>query len=102
MERKLRATGARARHQTPVLEVQGHKAAAHITGVPVDTGRLAAGVRNAKVKAGPWGFVLLTDVPYARYVFRGTATMAARPPQLPSSVGRDTARAISADLERAQ
>ena len=102
LERKLTATGARARQQTPTLQAQGRRAAAKVTGVPVDTGTLAAGVRNAQVKAGPWGFVLLTDVPYARYVFRGTASMEARPPQLPTSVGSDTAQAIAKDLERAQ
>lgn len=98
LEHRLAATGSRAHHQEPVLRAQGHAAARAVTGVPVDTGRLAAGVRSAQVKVGPWGFVLLTDVPYARYVFRGTPTMEARPPVVPASVGANTAKAISSDL----
>jgi hypothetical protein len=71
-----------------------------VTGIPVDTGRLAASVRNPTIRSGDWGFALLTDVPYARYVFRGTPTMDARPPQVPATVGQATARAIASDLAR--
>lgn len=102
LERKLTDTGRRVRHQQDVLAVQGRAAARAITGVPVATGTLAKSVARAQVKVGPWGFALLTGVDYARFVFRGTSVMEARPPHVPASVGANTAQALAADLRRIQ
>ena len=59
----------------PALE----RAARHapVTGIPVDTGKLAA---SPRVRVEGDEALIVSDVPYARFVFRGTRHMAARPP----------------------
>lgn len=98
--------GARAREQTAVFESEGRRAQRLVSGIPVDTGRLDRGVRGgpeSELKSGPWGFVLLTRVPYARFVFRGTSRSTARPPRVPSAtIARSTCSSVARDLDRAR
>ena len=62
---------------TPALERAAGRAT--VTGIPVDTGKLAASphvrVEGDEVK-------IVSDVPYARFVFRGTRYMPALPPHV--------------------
>lgn len=102
---RIDAMARRARNQTATFQEQARRAQRSITGIPVDTGRLAASARggpDSHIEAGPWGFAILSDVPYAAFVFRGTSRMRARPPRVPRSIGADTARAVSRDLDRAR
>jgi hypothetical protein len=63
-----------------------------VVGVPVDTGTLAASFR---VRETADGAEIVSDVPYARFVFGGTAYMAARPPRLE---GPDLAATVAKEL----
>jgi hypothetical protein len=101
-QRKLRAIGDRARHQRSTFERQARNAQRRITGVPVDSGRLRQGITGAESTrvVTDYGYRIGTDVPYARFVFRGTKYMAARPPTVPRDLGADAARAIAGDLRR--
>ena len=98
--------GARARAQTHTFESEGRRAQRLITGIPVDSGRLAASVRggpDSELETGPWGFAILTRVPYAPFVFRGTSAMRARPPVVPrATIARSTSQAVARDLDRAR
>ena len=53
---------------------------ARISGIPVRTGRLQASTRPPQVRTVSTGALIVTDVPYARFVFGGTFWMAAPPP----------------------
>jgi hypothetical protein len=64
----------------PVLQREAEKAAASITGIPVDTGRLAA---SPRVRMTDDGAEIVSDVEYAGYVFRGTRHPH-RPPRPPT------------------
>jgi hypothetical protein len=74
-----------------------------ISGVPVDTGRLAASVaggRETLREAGPGGYRIGSRVPYAPFVFGGTRRTAARPPRVPGDPAGQAGRAVSVDLRR--
>jgi hypothetical protein len=77
---------------------QAHRAAAdvanatHVTGIPVDTGRLAASPRVVETATGA---EIVSDVPYARFVFAGTAYMPASPPHVD---GPDLAATVAKEL----
>jgi hypothetical protein len=88
----MRRRALRAANQQPVLDAASRRTAARITGIPVRTGRLEGSVRRG-VDADAQGFVIRSDVPYARFVFGGTSKMPARPPVVPSNVGAEVARA---------
>jgi hypothetical protein len=95
----LSRVGAAAFEQAPVMASAARRTARGVRGIPVDTGRLAASPEV--LDSGPFGFVVGSRVPYARYVFHGTRYMAARPPRVPSNIGADTADTISAAIVRA-
>ena len=70
-----------------------------VSGIPVDTGALAA---SPRVEHTSDGARIVSDVPYALYVFRGFTHVGgtrvpARPPQLD---GPDLAESISRELFR--
>jgi hypothetical protein len=94
----------RASDQTHTFEQCARRTQRQITGIPVRSGRLERGVRGgsseAVIEAGPWGFALITTVPYSRYVFDDFHGRRGRPPKIPRSVGPDTAAAVAADINR--
>jgi hypothetical protein len=101
VQRRLEGMGRRALRQRPTFEREGRYAQRSIKGVPVATGRLARGVRGGSesvLEVTAYGYRVGTNVPYARYVFGGTKSMPARPPDIPRDLGRRAARAIAADL----
>lgn len=98
-ERKLSAVGRAAFQQEPVMVDAARRTARGVSGVPRDTGRLASSIDV--LSTSPFGFDVGSDVPYARYVFRGTRYMAARPPRVPSSIAADTADQIGSRIVRA-
>ena len=74
---------AQRARQTDVT-VKRVAAQTHVSGVPVDTGRLAA---SPRVTSTEDGVAIVSDVPYALYVFHGFTHVggehiAARPPHL--------------------
>lgn len=101
---RLISVGRAARDQTHVFKAQARRTQRRISGIPTATGRLERGVTGgsaeARIEAGPWGFAIITDVLYSRWVFGGTVHMRARPPRIPADVGPETARAVSADINR--
>lgn len=100
-ERHLRAVGAAAHRQAPIMESTARRAADQINGIPVRTGQLAASVDV--LVSGNYGFVVGTrGVRYARFVFRGTRHMAARPPRVPAGIAGDVPARIGAAIARAQ
>jgi hypothetical protein len=81
---------------TPPLKRAAEAGRAGITGIPVDTGRLAA---SPRVTTRGQEVLIVTDVPYARYVFGGTKYVPARPPNvhpeaLAKLAGREVAREV--------
>jgi phage gpG-like protein len=102
-QRRLRAIGERAGKQRETFERESRDAQRRIRGVPVDTGRLERSVHGGKDsvrKVSDRGYVIGTSVEYARFVFGGTKTMPARPPDVPRDLGRRAAQAIASDLKR--
>jgi hypothetical protein len=97
--RRLRNMGTRALDQSRTMGAAARDTAHTINDVPVATGRLARSVRNGG-RATRSGFEVTSDVPYAPFVFGGTRHMPARPPSIPRDVGVQTARMVSADLQR--
>ena len=82
---RLRARGARAQRLEPAMRDIARYAEQHVTGVPVDTGRLADSITSGSeqtVTTTDDSFTLATSVPYARYVFHGTRHMDAQPPRV--------------------
>jgi hypothetical protein len=61
------------------VERAGQEALGTVSGVPVDTGALASSLR---VESEGTTARIVSDVPYAKYVFYGTRHMEASPPQL--------------------
>jgi hypothetical protein len=61
------------------VERAGQEALGTVSGVPVDTGALAS---SLYVKSEGTTARIVSDVPYAKYVFYGTRHMEANPPQL--------------------
>lgn len=100
LERTLAETGRRAAHQRATLQVQAQQARRLITGVPVDSGALAASVANASTTVTDDSFTLRSALPYAHFVFHGTRYMDAQPPRVPPTVGEHTAQAVADDLGR--
>lgn len=102
---RLHTVGERASKQRDTFEREGRYAQRHITGVPVATGRLSRGTTGSSdesvLTVTDRGYTIATKVPYARYVFKGTQYMPARPPKVPPDAGRRAAHSIGADLERA-
>ena len=70
-----RATG----DMRPALKRAAEAGRSSITGIPVDTGRLAA---SPKTTVHGDEVLIVTDVPYARFVFGGTQYVPARPPNV--------------------
>lgn len=97
--RYLAEVGDNAEHQKETLEPIARNAARSVTGVPVDTGKLAGSMEVLEVTDS--GFAVGSRVPYARYVFHGTRYMDARPPRLPDHIATDAAAAIGSDITRA-
>lgn len=62
-----------------VAQREAQRALASVSGIPVDTGRLAA---SPRVSVSEDEAQMVTDVPYAGYVFGGTRYVPARPPSL--------------------
>lgn len=63
-----------------------------VTGIPVDTGKLAS---SPRINETGDGAEIVTDVPYARFVFYGTRYVDARPPSLD---GPSLADAVAKEL----
>jgi hypothetical protein len=85
-----------AEHVTPALERVGRAGAATVTGIPVDTGRLAASPR-ARTEGDE--VLIVSDVPYARYVFNGTKYVPARPPNVhPEALAKLAGREVSVEV----
>jgi bacteriophage HK97-gp10 putative tail-component len=90
---KLERIGNNAHQQGPTMRDAGRVTARAVSGVPVDTGRLASSIEV--LDSSDYGFSVGTRVDYAHFVFRGTKYMRARPPRVPSDTGRRTAYALS-------
>jgi hypothetical protein len=97
--RALRYMGTRALDQSRTMSAAARDTAHAIDDVPVKTGRLANSVRSGG-RSTRNGFEVVSDVPYAPFVFGGTRHMAAQPPSIPRDVGEQTARMITLDLQR--
>jgi hypothetical protein len=95
---RLHRVGTAAQAQAPTMAKLGHDAARRVTGIPSDTGTLAKSIEV--IASGDWGYVLGSKVPYARYVFRGTKYVDARPPRIPGDIQRRAANAIGDDITR--
>jgi hypothetical protein len=87
MFERLAANASRAR-----LAAVDVARASRVTGIPVDTGRLAASPRVVETDNGA---EIVTDVPYARFVFGGTRFMPASPPHVE---GPDLAATVAKEL----
>lgn len=72
---------------------------AQIGGIPRGaTGQLAGSLR-AKRTSSPTMSLIVSDVPYARFVFRGTRHMAAQPPDVPTAaLASELAREINREI----
>jgi hypothetical protein len=103
--RHLRELGAAADDLRDVMGEIADYSERQITGVPVRTGRLATSTRGGPEQVRELrgdGFDLGSSTPYARFVFGGTKSMPARPPQINAgAIARRAAEQISAELERA-
>ena len=80
----------------PALKRAAEAGRTSITGIPIDTGRLAA---SPKVTTRGDEVLIVTDVPYARHVFGGTQYIPARPPNVHADAiakiaGREVAREV--------
>lgn len=93
--RMLDRIATQARETRPAVERAADDAMRGISGVPVDTGELAASfsirVRGDVVQ-------IVNSAPYARFVFGGTVNMEAQPPQLPSDVAQRLAREVASEV----
>jgi len=95
--RLLRQKGITALHLEPVMDEQGKRAVRQVSGIPKDTGRLAASIEV--LDTSDHGFDVGSRVPYARFVFGGTKYMDARPPRVNTdAIARNTADAINREL----
>lgn len=94
----LRQIGRRAEKQQHTMQQAARTTARQITGVPVDTGKLARSIEV--LEATDQGFKVGTKVQYARYVFRGTRYVDPQPPKVPRDIGPRTARAMADDIIR--
>ncbi len=103
--RMLLAKGRASGRLKPAMEAVADYAERQITGVPVDTGRLAESTRGGDDqlrKVDDASFSLGSQVPYARFVFGGTKHMRARPPRVNvTAIARAGAQRINQELERA-
>ena len=103
--RDLQAKGDKATRLRPVMDDIADFAERQITGIPIDTGRLARSVRGGGdqlLRLRDDGFDLGSTVDYARFVFRGTKYMKARPPRInTNAIARDAASRINQEIERA-
>jgi len=81
-----------ARQLGPTVQHAAQEALATISGVPVDTGALSSSLR---VEASGTKAQIVSDVPYAKYVFYGTRYVEARPPH----IGYDAAQ-LADDIAR--
>lgn len=102
-QRRLGELGRRGADQTPAMSREALRVQRSISGVPVDTGRLArsttGGAETLRI-VGAEGYTIGSRVPYAPYVFGGTRHVRARPPRVPGDVAGSAAQAVSSDLRR--
>jgi hypothetical protein len=96
----LEEVGVAAHEARPTMEDLARDAANAISRVPSDTGRLSDSLRDNAgeqyKRVTPYGYDVGTTVPYARFVFRGTGKMKARPPRVSRKrLKDDAARAIA-------
>jgi hypothetical protein len=71
---------------------------AQIGAIARDTGALAGSLR-AKRTSSPTMSLIVSDVPYARFVFRGTRHMAAQPPDVPTeALASELVREINREI----
>ena len=91
----LVAKGDAATDLKDVMDRQARQAVRRITGVPQDTGRLAASIEVLDVTDS--GFEVGSQVTYAHYVFDGTRYMDARPPRIATGA---IARSSAVDINR--
>jgi len=101
---RLTRTAERASHQRATLETEAKRVQRQITGIPRASGRLEKGVKGGSesvITVTDSSYAIGTKVPYARFVFRGTSTMPARPPRIPPNTGQRAAQAVNADLRHA-
>jgi hypothetical protein len=103
---KIRAVGMSAHEQRSTMDDLARNAADAITRVPRDTGRLDDSLKDGAAeqykRVTNYGYEIGTTVPYARFVFRGTGKMKARPPRVSRKrLNDEAALAIAADLIRA-
>jgi hypothetical protein len=81
---------------TPALERAADPAT--VTGIPVDTGKLAGSI-TVRVQGDE--AQVISDVPYARFVFRGTRYMSARPPTVNAgALAQQAAQEIASEVIR--
>jgi len=103
--RDLQAKGTAATRLKPVMSNVADFAERQITGVPIDTGRLARSIRGGSEqlrRITDQGFDLGSTVDYARFVFRGTKHMRAQPPKINTdAISRRAATDINKEIERA-
>jgi len=103
--RDLQAKGDQATRLKPVMAGVADFAERQITGIPIDTGRLARSVRGGGdqlLNVTDQGFDLGSTVDYARFVFQGTKHMKARPPRVNvNAIARRAAQDINREIERA-
>ena len=88
---QARITGMATRAGTRTTGLRQVAEVANRSVVPTHTsrtGRLAAGMRNAKADASRDRAVLIVDVPYAGYVIHGTHRQRAQPPRIDESMSR--------------
>jgi hypothetical protein len=101
---ELEAMGTRAYRQASSMNLAARSARYAISGVPTDTGRLAASTRGGPehvVDVDDGGYQIASATPYAPFVFGGTRHVAARPPRIAvSTLANDAARLVGADLAR--
>jgi hypothetical protein len=62
-----------------VMEKAARECLESVSGIPVDTGRLAA---SLQVRPIPGGAQVYTDVEYAKFVFGGTKYVEPHPPEV--------------------
>lgn len=84
-EEMLERIGNQADHLESIIQRAGEEALRSVTGVPVDTGRLAASLR---LRVENDQAQIVSDVEYAPFVFRGTRYVDARPPEIDYSAER--------------
>jgi hypothetical protein len=95
----LRA-GRKAQDQSSSLEAAGESAGIASPGAWTNrSGKLSGSVSRPRVEASADSVRLLSDVPYARFVFYGTARQEAEPPQINLRVlVTQSSRRVASDL----